>query len=36
MEKVQNKFFKLSKNKTYINSFNTLQMAKDEAENYKV
>lgn len=30
------RFFKLYYNKTYLNSFNTLQMAKDEAKNYKV
>lgn len=30
------RYFKLYYEKTYINSYNTLQMAKDEAENYKI
>lgn len=30
------RYFKLYYNKTYINQFNTLQLAKDEAQNYKV
>ncbi len=30
------RYFKLYYNKTYINQFNTLQMAKGEAQNYNI
>ncbi len=31
----QHRHFKLYYEKVYVNSYNTLQMAKDEAKNYK-